>query len=146
MEHTDRHPRPTRSSVIARLAVALVIAGTAAIALAPSAIAADTTANPTTVTTISTTKDAKHGTFLAAGNTVYALTQSKAACDAKCLKARPPVVLPQGMMSATAGDGVDASKLGTKTTADGSLQITYDGKPLYFFSKDKAPGQVKGAV
>jgi hypothetical protein len=30
--------------------------------------------------------------------------------------------------------------------ADGALQITYDGKPLYWFAKDKAAGDVKGNV
>ena len=30
--------------------------------------------------------------------------------------------------------------------ANGALQITYSGKALYWFAKDKAPGQVKGNV
>ena len=38
------------------------------------------------------------------------------------------------------------SKLGTTAPADGALQVTYGGKPLYWFAKDKAPGQVKGNV
>src|SRR6185503_12554375 len=55
-----------------------------------------------------------------------------------CLKAFPPVVLPSGMTSATAGSGVDQSKLGTATTSTGELQVTYDGKPLYWYAKDKS--------
>ena len=84
--------------------------------------------------------------MLVSGNTVYTLKPSKTACDAKCLKARPPVLLPDGVTSPTAGTGVDASKLGTMATADGAMQITYAGKPLYWFAKDKAPGQVHGNV
>ena len=41
---------------------------------------------------------------------------------------------------------MSAAKLGTAPAADGALQVTYSGKPLYWFSKDKAPGQVHGNV
>ena len=37
------------------------------------------------------------------------------------------------------------SKLGTVSTPAGS-QITYGGKALYWYVKDKAPGQVKGNI
>jgi predicted lipoprotein with Yx(FWY)xxD motif len=30
------------------------------------------------------------------------------------------------------------------TRADGSLQTTYKGWPLYYFSKDAGPGDLKG--
>jgi predicted lipoprotein with Yx(FWY)xxD motif len=143
MQRTDRPRRSTRRATASRLAtIALAVTGLAVVAIAPAGAAT----GQTTATEISTTKDAKHGTFLVAGNTVYTLKPSKTACDAKCLKAWPPVLLPAGTTTATAGTGVDASKLGTKTTADGSLQITYNGAPLYWFVKDKAPGQVKGDV
>jgi hypothetical protein len=49
-------------------------------------------------------------------------------------------------MAPTAGTGVDSSKLGTVTTASGALQITYAGKALYWFAKDKSAGQVRGNV
>ena len=41
---------------------------------------------------------------------------------------------------------MDASKLGTVRRGRRRLQITYGGKPLYWFVKDKAPGQVKGNI
>jgi predicted lipoprotein with Yx(FWY)xxD motif len=93
---------------------------------------------------ISSAKNGKLGTILVAGNTVYALKPSKTACDAKCLKAWPPVLLPDGVNAATAGPGVDGSMLGTTVVSDGALQVTYGGKPLYWFAKDTKPGQVKG--
>ena len=73
-------------------------------------------------------------------------TRSRARpCTGACLKSWKPVVLPDGETSATAGSGVDEAKLGTKATSGGAEQITYGGKPLYWSTKDKAPGDVKGA-
>jgi predicted lipoprotein with Yx(FWY)xxD motif len=100
----------------------------------------------TTATEISTAKNSKLGTILVSGTTVYALKSAKAACTADCQKTWKPVVLADGMSTPTAGSGVDASKLGTTTTADGATQITYGGKPLYWSAKDTKAGQVKGAA
>ena len=145
MTRTGRQRQSTWRTAGGRLAaVALVMGGMAALAFAPSTAGAATT--QTTASEISTVKNSKVGTILVAGNTVYILKPSKTACDAKCLKVWPPVVLPDGVTTPTAGTGVDESKLGTMSGADGALQITYDGKPLYWFSKDKAAGQVKGNI
>jgi predicted lipoprotein with Yx(FWY)xxD motif len=147
MDHQDRHPdhrAPWRRSLGRAAAVAVAIAALATIAVAPGAAGAAT--GPRTATDISTIKNAKLGTLLVADETVYTLKPSKTACTAKCLAAWPPVELPAGVMAATAGTGVDASKLGTKPTADGALQVTYGGKPLYWFVKDTATGQVKGNI
>src|SRR6185503_19036726 len=84
-----------------------------------------------TASTISTAKDAKFGTILVAGDTpVYILKSGKGACDATCQTARPPVLLPQGVTTPTAGKGVEAAKLGTAAADGGSLQVTYTGRPL----------------
>jgi predicted lipoprotein with Yx(FWY)xxD motif len=90
---------------------------------------------------VSTAKTAKLGTFLVSGKTLYTL--SKPNCTGKCLKFWPPLLLPAGATKATAGAGVNASMLGTKKVGT-SLQVTYGGKPLYWFSKDKGPGKVTG--
>lgn len=45
---------------------------------------------------------------------------------------------------ADAGDGVDASLLGTATHPDGTTMATYDGWPLYYFANDAAPGDTNG--
>jgi len=122
------------------VAVALAVAALAVVFAAP---AGATTRSQTTASEVSTEKDAKLGTILVAGNTVY--TQKGRACTGRCLKTWSPVVLPAGTTTASAATGVDAAKLGTKTTASGATQITYGGKPLYWCAKDKAPGDVKGA-
>ena len=133
-----------RTSVGRIAAVVVALGGLSAAAVAPSTAAAAT--SPTTASVISSTANAKLGTILVAGKTVYTVKPSKTACTAKCLKAWPPVLLPHGVKTATAGTGVDASKLGTVAAAKGASQITYAGKRLYWFVKDTAPGQVHGNV
>jgi len=143
MERTDRHRgSPWRASIGRIAAVALAVGGLSASAFAPNAAGAAT--NPSTASQISTTKDAKLGTILVAGNTVYTLKPTKVACDAKCAKVWTPVVLPSGSTTATAGSGVETAKLGTVAATGGALQVTYGGLPLYWNAKDKAPGEVHG--
>ena len=45
---------------------------------------------------------------------------------------------------ALAGEGVDATLLGTITRDDGSTQVTYNGWPLYYFHEDAAAGDTNG--
>lgn len=63
------------------------------------------------------------------------------ACSGKCAKAWPPLTASQ---KPEAMGGVDASMLGTTKRKDGSMQVTYDGMPLYYFVRDKAPGDMNG--
>ena len=95
---------------------------------------------------ISTTQNQKLGTILVAGNPVYTLKASSTSCGAQCLKIWPEVVLPKGTAKAKAGNGVSASKLGTVKRPGGVLQVTYGGKPLYYFVGDTTTGQVNGNI
>ena len=81
------------------------------------------------------------------GLTVYNFTKDtkdsgKSACSGACLETWPALTVPAGG-TPTAGAGV-TGKLGTITRDDGTLQVTYNGLPLYFFKNDKAPGDTNG--
>ncbi|MFT3891393.1 MAG: hypothetical protein QM730_07140 [Anaerolineales bacterium] len=86
------------------------------------------------------------GTFLVDQNgmTLYLFTKdtpNTTTCYDKCATAWPPLLTTGAPV---AGDGVDASKLGTVTRTDGTTQVTYNGWPLYYYAQDKAPGDVTG--
>ena len=63
---------------------------------------------------------------------------NKSNCNGSCAKYWPPVKGP-----VTAGAGV-TGKLGTIKRSDGSIQATYNQRPLYTYVGDTAPGQAKG--
>ena len=76
------------------------------------------------------------------GNTLYLFdpdAQGESVCYDQCEEAWPPLVA-----EATAGEGVDAALLGTAPRTDGSVQVTYNGWPLYYFAADNAPGDING--
>ena len=65
-------------------------------------------------------------------------TTSRSECYGACAEAWPPVLTdgdPQ------AGEGIEAGLLGTTERDDGSTQVTYDGRPLYYYVDDP-PGEV----
>lgn len=78
----------------------------------------------------------------AGGRTLYDNTldtASKISCTGECAIAWPPVI-----GTPTAGNGVDARKLGTVSRPDGTKQVTYNGHPLYEFKQDLAADDKKG--
>ncbi len=79
----------------------------------------------------------------AQGLTVYWFakdTAANSACSGACAAAWPPVI---GMPQPASGFKL-TGKLGEIKRADGSMQATYDGHPLYLFAGDSKPGQVNG--
>jgi predicted lipoprotein with Yx(FWY)xxD motif len=65
-------------------------------------------------------------------------SSAKSKCYGACATAWPPV-LTNGKPGA--GKGVTASLLGTTKRANGKLQVTYDGRPLYYYVDD-TPGNI----
>lgn len=68
----------------------------------------------------------------------------KVDCVGGCAAIWPPFVLPAGTMHPVGGSGVT----GTLTTLDNpegkGAQVVYNGWPLYYYVKDKAPGDTTG--
>jgi predicted lipoprotein with Yx(FWY)xxD motif len=64
--------------------------------------------------------------------------KGESSCYGECADAWPPVFT-KG--EPEAARGVDSSLLGTVERRDGRLQVTYAGKPLYFYAHE-GPGEV----
>jgi predicted lipoprotein with Yx(FWY)xxD motif/plastocyanin len=102
-----------------------------------------------------TKKDAKLGTILAdaKGMTLYMFTkdvkENESTCVDKCATTWPPLTVKSDKDVLIGGQGV-TGKLATFKRADGTLQVSYNGMPLYYFAKDKdaedAYGQGVGKV
>ncbi len=140
MEVNPKDYGSTRRSWV-RWGSAAFLAGTVSASLLVVGTASALTSHATKGLTVSATKTSKLGTFLVSGKTLYTLNKND--CNTACLKYWPALLLPKGVTTATAGLGVDAAKLGTVKVA-GGLQVTYAGKPLFWFVKDHGPGKVTG--
>ncbi|MFN8623650.1 MAG: hypothetical protein U0869_23160 [Chloroflexota bacterium] len=103
-------------------------------------------ANPPGITLATATSDL--GTFLTGkdGLTLYYFTKDteagKSVCEGDCATAWPPLTVAPGSWPA-AGDGV-TGVVGVAARSDGSWQVTYDGRPLYYWKDDKAAGDTTG--
>jgi predicted lipoprotein with Yx(FWY)xxD motif len=76
------------------------------------------------------------------GFVLYGFTRDprgKSACSGACARAWPPYVV---KTSPRAGLGVAARLVGTTKRKDGSLQVTYAGRPLYYYVGDRKAGQI----
>jgi predicted lipoprotein with Yx(FWY)xxD motif len=134
-----------RAALLAALAVAAAAcggndepSGTAAPA-APTTTAAQAAGSATVAVASS-----RLGDILvdADGRTLYVFTKDKgdqSACSGECAANWPALT-----GTATAGTGAQAALLSTATQADGSSQVTYGGKPLYYFAGDAKPGDTNG--
>ena len=65
--------------------------------------------------------------------------KGKTVCYDACAEAWPPVLTES---EPTAGAGVEQSLLGMVKRRDGTSQVTYAGKPLYFYAHE-GPGEVR---
>jgi predicted lipoprotein with Yx(FWY)xxD motif len=59
---------------------------------------------------------------------------STSRCYGVCATAWPPLLT---TAAPAAGPGVEAKQLGTTKRKNGTLQVTYKGHPLYYYSADK---------
>jgi predicted lipoprotein with Yx(FWY)xxD motif len=91
-----------------------------------------------------TVRDSEFGAMLfnAKRQAIYVFendSRNKTVCYGECAKAWPPVFT-KG--KPRAGNGVDAGLLGTIERHSGRRQVTYAGKPLYYYAHE-GPGEVR---
>ncbi len=78
------------------------------------------------------------------GRTLYWFaidTPAKSNCTGTCATYWPPVT---GPVTAVSGSALRPGLLGTIKRADGTLQATYRGHPLYTYAGDSSSGMVSG--
>ena len=122
-----------------RLATAVLALGALPAATAAATPAAVVGASPAVVA-----KSSSYGRILFDGRgfVLYGFTRDprgKSVCTGACAKAWPPYI---AKSRPHAGAGVRAARIGTVRRADGSLQATFAGRPLYYYVGDKRPGQI----
>lgn len=99
-------------------------------------------------TVIVASTNAALGSFLSSpvtGMTLYTYAKDTAAisnCSDTCAANWPPYRVEPGI-TLLGGAGL-SGQLGTITRADGGLQLTYNGAPLYTYVKDTNPGDTVG--
>ncbi len=118
----------------------------------PTTAAPATTAAPVTTAaaqpTVSTATSSV-GTILvdANGRSLYTWdrdTSATSTCTGGCATTWPPVVLPAGTNAPVAGPGVSGLTAVARPDDATKMQVAWNGKPLYTYTADTAPGDVKG--
>jgi predicted lipoprotein with Yx(FWY)xxD motif len=126
-----------RRAVLILAAVATLVAGGAVAAAA--APGSERAAKPTL-----TVRSSSFGRILFDGRgfVLYAFTRDpkkRSACSGACASAWPPHILKGRLV---AGKRITKSLLGTTRRADGARQVTYAGRPLYYYVGDRRAGQI----
>jgi predicted lipoprotein with Yx(FWY)xxD motif len=66
-------------------------------------------------------------------------SRGRSSCSGACAKAWPPYLVKH---APSAGPGLNGSLLGSVRRADGTTQVTYAGRPLYYYVGDRKAGQI----
>ncbi len=117
----------------------LVVLSMVAVATTPTNVAAQDG------TMVQVTENSTLGPILtdSEGMTLYRFTQDEpgsTACVDQCAENWPPLTAEGDPM---AGEGM-TGELGTLERPDGTMQVTYNDMPLYYFVQDEAAGDVAG--
>jgi predicted lipoprotein with Yx(FWY)xxD motif len=118
---------------------ATVVSIFAALASATSAETAETAARVTL-----TARGSMYGRVLfdGRGYVLYGFTADRtrrSVCAGACATAWPPYLVSGSLR---AGRGISKRLLGTIRRPDSKRQLTYAGRPLYFYVGDRKPGQI----
>jgi predicted lipoprotein with Yx(FWY)xxD motif len=103
-----------------------------------------TSGQSSSAATVATSSTSVGTILVVGGRTVYLFqrdTGPHSTCSGECVAQWPAVTT---AAAPTASGSATASMLGTTKRAEGTLQVTYAGHPLYFFANDSAAGQTNG--
>lgn len=134
-------PRPVDR--LTRLTIGALLLG--ALTLATLALAQAVA--PTASLAVATAEDGATYVVDAEGRSLYLFlndTSNVSNCSDACAANWPPVLVADAQALPTVSDEFDAALLGTAERADGTLQLTYNGWPLYYFRGDQLPGDTTG--
>jgi predicted lipoprotein with Yx(FWY)xxD motif len=152
MKKSHKEKKMKTSGLLVASILVLVLAACypqAATTLAPTNVPA-VVVQPTEVqamgAVVSVMKTDSLGEFLTddKGMTLYLYTKdtpNTSNCYDKCATAWPPLLTTGNPV---AGTGIDNAKLGTTQRKDGTMQVTYNGWPLYYYVKDMKAGDTAG--
>lgn len=145
------NPSGANNAASSTNAAAANSAGTNAAATGGNSAGGNATSGPFAQPTLSVnTSDGNTlGYHLVASNgmTLYEYNKDSAnisACNGACATTWPPYTVTAEQAASLTGGASVNGKIGTLKRADGSLQVTYDNIPLYFYSGDKAAGDANG--
>lgn len=113
---------------------------------ASTAAAAVTTTRPQATVATATSP---LGTILvdSAGKTLYTWdrdTGPTSTCTGNCAATWPPLVLTSGTTTPVPGTGVSGLTTSPRPDDATKMQVVWNGKPLYYYAADTAPGDTKG--
>jgi predicted lipoprotein with Yx(FWY)xxD motif len=88
------------------------------------------------------------GTYIIGSNsmTLYVYAKDSVGvsdCTGTCADVWPPYIVPNAAVLANVQAGI-SGKVATLTRANGSLEVTYNGAPLYFYKSDTKSGDTTG--
>ena len=143
--------KTTLSILCGAAAIMLSVAGCNREAMDTESASVDTTAAdtmpadtmPATGTENLALATGSDGQYLAdaSGRAVYML-EGDAECIGDCLTAWPPVVVTTS--TPVVATGLQSGLVSTVERDDGTLQLTYNGHPLYYYNRDTGAGMAMG--
>jgi predicted lipoprotein with Yx(FWY)xxD motif len=147
-------------AVAAALAVSMAACGkddkpvTAAGGQSATTAVAPATTTPVATTaapkpTVATASSATLGTIMvdATGRTLYTFDKDSgttSSCTGNCAATWPALVLPSGTTTPVAGTGLNGLTVAARPDDATKMQVAWNGKPLYTYAADTAPGDTKG--
>jgi len=125
---------------VGRFLAIAVAAGAVAVSVLPAASASAATRR----VQVSAQTIGNNGKVLVSNGRALYFLVAPGTCDSSCLAIWPALTVP-AHVKASAGSGVQKSKLGVTTDMAGARQVTYNGQPVYWYKLDKK-GQVSGNI